>query len=208
MPARNSGKYNKGTHIYLTSVPQNMHNEGWRTIEEAGEEVYYSVYSHGITYNDDGRVCLDIVNQRDINDMPVNAKFGRVEVKAVLLASEYENLKAKGYKEPEPIDAGTLVTINNSSGGRIIYAKIMSVERSMFGDQYDVITTGSNVAHTLRRGDISLPKEVYNVRDVALRQPLMEYKEGTEAQIIGGFLYIGVDDILVHEKFATNKKLI
>lgn len=208
MPKRTE-KYFKGAPVYLTIVSEAMHTRGWRTIEEAGEEVHYSIFSQGIIYNEEGRPSLDIVNQASLDEMPGRALFNRIEIKNLILVSEYKELKKNSFKEPnDPIDVGTLVTINTSEGGRLIYAKIMNVEKSLFGDQYEIITTGNNLAHTVRRGDISLPTEIYNARSITIRQQLMEYSEGTEAQIIGSFLYIGGDDILVHEKFATNKKLI
>lgn len=208
MPKRGE-KYFRGAHVYLTTVSDAMHDAGWRTIEEAGEEVYYSIFSDGTTINEEGRPSLDIVNHPNADDIPNQAQYRRIEIKELILVSEYELLKKNSFKEPgEPIEVGTLVTLNTESGNRVIYAKIMNVEKSLFGDQYEIVTTSNNLAHTVRRGDIALPTEVYNVRNVTIRQQLMEYNEGTEAQVIGGFLYIGDDDILVHEKFAINRKLI
>ena len=205
-----STKYKKGSNVYLTNVSDEAYRRGFRTIDQGGEESYYSVFSNGIVYDGHRQTALDLVNVKDIEVTEHDSAFIRAAIRDVLLVSEFEELKKNNFKDDlEPIGEGVIITINAlSAKDRIVYAKIMNVKKSPFGDQYEVVTTGSNTCHTLRRSDIDMPTKVFNTRRVIIQQEIAEYKKGDEAQIIDDFLYIGGDDILIHEKFAKNKKII
>jgi hypothetical protein len=200
-------KFRRGVNVYLKSASDSAQRNGFRVVTEGNETIYYTCIS-SITYDGMNRKAIDVVASPTMEDLPPGCGYARIPLANLITIEDYQKGKLKGFKEElDPIDTGSIIVLNNL-GERLIYGKVMNREKTKYGDQYEIITNGNNQAHVVNRSDISLPKEVYNVRDVLLKQPILDYDVGADAQIIGSFLYLGGDDILIHEKYAKNKKII
>lgn len=200
-------RFSRGTNVYITATTPNLAANGFRVVNNTNEDRMF-VCIGGVSHDEMNREAVDVANTHSIENMPPGVHLHRIPLSNLITCEEYHKLKGKKFVEDkEPIDLGSIVVLTNQ-GERLIYAKVLNVEKTKYGDQYEIMTSGSNMSHVVRRNDIMIPKEAYNVRDTTLKKTILEYSEGSNVQIIGSFLYIGGDDILIHEKFATNKKII
>lgn len=200
-------KFSRGVNVYIIEATADMQRHNFHPVNEENEGNIYTCMG-GVTYDGIGNKAIDVANVGSLEQMPPGVHVHRVKLSSVIPCEEYHTLKGIEFKETkDPIDIGSIIILANQ-GERLVYAKVLNVESTKYGDQYEIMPSGGNASHKVRRNDISMPSEAYNTRDVLLKKKVLDYSKGSDAQIIGNFLYIGGDDILVHEKYATNKKII
>jgi len=124
----------------------------------------------------------------------------------ILSAEEYENFLAT-HKKMNPIEIGSIVTIVDSSP--MLYGKVVDITNEDGYEQYIVLLSGyDNSTKKYVREHISEPSNNFSIRGTALKKNILSYEEGDHGQIIGEYLYLGGDDVIIKTAIATKNEII